>query len=69
MANDARIQFRGGVGIGVIGVDPSRVRGEAGPTNPQLVVPLSTRRFNQAGDEMLAVTGRGGRRVGTGDQR
>ena len=41
--------------IGSISVDSTKVRGEGGPINPQLVVPLDIRLGNQPDEAMLAI--------------
>jgi len=41
--------------IGRISVEGAKVRGEGGPINPQLVVPLEVQLYNQPDETMLAV--------------
>jgi len=54
MANSTYIDLYG-QSIGRISVDGSAVRGEDGPINPQLVVPLGVQLDNQPDEAMLAI--------------
>jgi hypothetical protein len=42
--------------VGRVSIDPGGVRGEGGPYEPRLVVPLSIEMHSRPGDEMLALT-------------
>ncbi|MCL4445886.1 MAG: hypothetical protein M1134_03275 [Actinobacteria bacterium] len=54
MANTTRIDIYSHV-IGRISADGTRVRGEGGPINPQLVFPLEIQLDNQPEEAMLAI--------------
>ncbi len=43
------------VGIGRISIDPARIRGEGGPSDPRIVIPLKIEMFLQPENRQLAV--------------
>ena len=54
MANSTYIDLYG-QSIGRFSVDGTRVRGEGGPINPQLVFPMEVQLDNQPDEAMLAI--------------